>query len=117
MRSPFGRGLSGTFLGAHGGAVFASALAGAAPLRPALPELTDLQVLVLGTLLTYDDETLNRVNNAEIADAAGLRNSRQVTGAIGYLVRAGIVEQTHRGVNRKINIDRNLAGEVLASGF
>jgi hypothetical protein len=114
MRSPFGRGVSGMFVDARAGAVFAGLLAAASPLRPALPELTDLQVIVLGTLLTYDDETLNRVNNAEIADAAGLRNSRQVTGAIGYLVRAGIVEQTHRGVNRKMKIDRNLAGEVLA---
>lgn len=115
MTSPFGEGLSGQFMGAHGGAVFAAALAadmsyvydGHPPVR-----MSPADVRILRFLLSED--RIERLRNADIAAAVGCGNTA-VKVALRKLLATGAVCQIGGGKGRRLYLNRESAEDLLAS--
>lgn len=116
--SPFGRGVPGLFLDGNAGDLFARALREAEQVRPQTgPHFAGRDARVLVVLLSFTDEQLTCVRNADVADLMGISYHRPIRDALRKLRRMGVVRVSGQGKARKIQIDRRLAGQLLDLTF
>lgn len=115
--SPFGEGLSGTFVDARAGAIFQAAVrSGADPLSFTRRELrlSPKEEEVLRTLVSMSEREVLAVRNGTLEDRAGA-SSRTVAAAIAKLTKMSLVARVGHGRGRWMAVNRPEAAKLLAS--